>query len=84
MASLFIDETELVGIETPKAELIRLLVEGMTKNVAVSMVGMGGLGKTTLSKKVYDSENVTAHFDCKAWITVSQSYKPEELLRTMI
>ncbi|GMP78453.1 hypothetical protein CsSME_00034375 [Camellia sinensis var. sinensis] len=45
---------------------------------------MGGIGKTTLAKKVYDSQEVVAHFNCKAWITVSQSYKPEELLKTMI
>ncbi|GMP78440.1 hypothetical protein CsSME_00034362 [Camellia sinensis var. sinensis] len=45
---------------------------------------MGGIGKTTLAKKVYDSQEVVAHFNCKAWITVSQSYKPQELLKTMI
>ncbi|GMP47023.1 hypothetical protein CsSME_00014963 [Camellia sinensis var. sinensis] len=45
---------------------------------------MGGIGKTTLAKKVYDSQEVVAHFNCKAWITVSQSYKPEELLKKMI
>ncbi|XP_028054760.1 disease resistance protein RPM1-like, partial [Camellia sinensis] len=45
---------------------------------------MGGVGKTTLAKKVYDSQEVVACFNCKAWITVSQSYKPEELLKTMI
>ncbi|KAL7176843.1 hypothetical protein ACSBR2_030228 [Camellia fascicularis] len=45
---------------------------------------MGGIAKTTLAKKVYDSQEVAAHFNYKAWITVSQSYKSEELLKTMI
>ncbi|KAM1069964.1 hypothetical protein ACFX13_001865 [Malus domestica] len=45
---------------------------------------MGGLGKTTLAKKVYDHPKVMAHFDCYAWITVSQSYRVEDLLRTVI
>ena len=49
-----------------------------------SVVGLGGLGKTTLVKKVYDNDKVAPHFDCRAWITVSQSYKMEELLRDTI
>ncbi|XP_059630970.1 disease resistance protein RPM1-like [Cornus florida] len=43
---------------------------------------MRGSGTTTLAKKVYDSS--TGHFDCHAWIPVSQSYKMEETLKTMI
>ncbi|XP_028087306.1 disease resistance protein RPM1-like, partial [Camellia sinensis] len=45
---------------------------------------MAGVGKATLAKKVYDSQQVNAHFDCKAWFNISQSYKPDELLKTMI
>nr|CAN69032.1 hypothetical protein VITISV_024142 [Vitis vinifera] len=44
---------------------------------------MGGLGKTTLAKKVYDNKELVGYFDCSAWITVSQSFKMEELLRNM-
>ncbi|GMP78508.1 hypothetical protein CsSME_00034423 [Camellia sinensis var. sinensis] len=35
-------------------------------------------------KIVYNGQEVAAHFDCKAWVSVSQSYKLEELLKTMI
>ena len=83
-ASLFIEENELVGIESPKDELIKLLVKGPSKRTEISVVGIGGLGKTTLVKKVYDNEQVVTHFDCSAWIIVSQSYKMEEILRDMI
>ncbi|KAL6339346.1 hypothetical protein AAG906_028075 [Vitis piasezkii] len=44
---------------------------------------MGGLGKTTLAKKVYDNKELVGYFNCSAWITVSQSFKMEELLRNM-
>nr|XP_023918268.1 disease resistance protein RPM1-like [Quercus suber] len=84
VASLFIEEGEVVGIEAPRAELIERLVEGPSKCVVISVVGIGGLGKTTLVKKVYDNEKVAAYFDCRAWIIVSQSYKMEELLRDLI
>ncbi|KAM1595556.1 hypothetical protein ACFX10_001830 [Malus domestica] len=84
VASLFIGDDEIVGIESPRDELTGLLVEGAPRREVISVVGMGGLGKTTLAKKVYDQPKVMAHFDCYAWITVSQSYRVEDLLRTVI
>ncbi|XP_034690528.1 disease resistance protein RPM1-like [Vitis riparia] len=83
VTSLFLDETEIVGIEPLRNELISRLVEGNPKRTVISVVGMGGLGKTTFAKKVYDNQRVVGHFDCHAWVTVSQSFKMEELLRNM-
>uniref|UniRef100_A0A7N2M7B0 NB-ARC domain-containing protein n=1 Tax=Quercus lobata TaxID=97700 RepID=A0A7N2M7B0_QUELO len=56
VASLFIEEAEVVGIEYHIAKLITWLVEGPSKCKIFSVVGIGGLGKTTLVKKVYDNE----------------------------
>ena len=84
IASLLIEEAEVVGIESHREKLINWLVEGPSNRMVISTVGIGGLGKTTLVKKVYENDKVTTHFDCCAWITVSQSYKMEELLRNMI
>ncbi|KAL7205142.1 hypothetical protein ACSBR2_018129 [Camellia fascicularis] len=45
---------------------------------------MGGSGKTTLVAKAYNNQTVKQHFDCYAWITVSQTYVVVDLLRSMI
>ncbi len=82
--SLLIEEADVVGIDSSRDKLINWLVEGSSNRMVISVVGIGGLGKTTLVKKVYENDKVAAHFDSRVWIIVSQSYKAEELLRDMI
>ncbi|KAM3743901.1 hypothetical protein ACB098_06G011000 [Castanea mollissima] len=84
IASLFIEEAEVVGIESHRDKLINWMIEGPSNCMVYSVVGIGGLGKTTLVKKVYDNNKVVPHFDCRAWITVSQPYKMDEILREVI
>jgi disease resistance protein RPM1 len=83
VGSLFIEEDEVVGIESTRDELVSWLVGGVSKRSVISVVGMGGIGKTTLTKKVYENESVKGHFDCCVWITVSQSYNLLKILMSM-
>ncbi|MCI00700.1 disease resistance protein, partial [Trifolium medium] len=50
----------------------------------VSVVGMGGLGKTTLAKHAFGNQLVKNHFDCRFYISASQSNIENELLIGMI
>ncbi|KAG6696246.1 hypothetical protein I3842_09G138500 [Carya illinoinensis] len=83
VGSLFTEEGEVVGIESTRNELVSWLIRGEVRRLVISMVGMGGIGKTTLAKKLYETESVEAHFDCRVWITVSQSYNLQKILKAM-
>ncbi|XXG75037.1 hypothetical protein AAC387_Pa07g3627 [Persea americana] len=80
----FTPDVDIVGIEENKQFLIKQLTNEVQERVVLSVVGMGGLGKTTLVTKAYNRPEVKNYFDCHAWITVSKSYRVEELLRSMI
>ncbi|KAI8567322.1 hypothetical protein RHMOL_Rhmol02G0112400 [Rhododendron molle] len=82
--ALLLQEADLVGIDKPKSHLIQWLVDDDPHLKVLFVAGAGGLGKTTLTKKVYDDATVKRHFQNHAWITVSESFKVEELLKDMI
>ncbi|ONI22298.1 hypothetical protein PRUPE_2G119900 [Prunus persica] len=50
----------------------------------VSIWGMGGLGKTTLAKQVYHHGKVKCHFDCFAWVCISQQCQGREVLEEIL
>nr|GMC87153.1 disease resistance protein RPM1-like [Ipomoea batatas] len=85
VGALFQEDSDLVGFENSKQSLIKLLLGAVDDDLRVhSVVGMGGLGKTTLVKKAYDDAQVTKHFQRRVWVTVSETFKIEELLKDVI
>nr|ALO70037.1 NBS-LRR-like resistance protein [Oryza sativa] len=81
-----IDEAELVGFDDAKESILNLIDVHANHDLAkvIFVVGMGGLGRTSLVKKVYHSINIVNNFSCRAWVTVSQSFVRTELLRGLI
>ncbi|PWA58974.1 NB-ARC domains-containing protein [Artemisia annua] len=67
----------IVGREADKKELVQKLLsdESCNENFSiVPIVGMGGIGKTTLAKLLYDDQLVKDHFELKAWVCVSDDF----------
>ncbi|KAL0004115.1 hypothetical protein SO802_011676 [Lithocarpus litseifolius] len=83
-SSLFLKEDELVGIEDKRQLVMDWLMDGEFHQTIISIVRMGGSGKTTLVANTYNNNDVKKYFDCCAWVTVSQAYELEDLLRTLI
>jgi disease resistance protein RPM1 len=77
-------EENIVGIEEETVWLMQQLIHGQEERTIVSVCGMGGLGKTTLVRQVYKKHEVKQHFNCSAWVAVSQTYNIEHLLREIL
>nr|BBC69677.1 Begomovirus resistance protein [Solanum lycopersicum]BBC69680.1 Begomovirus resistance protein [Solanum lycopersicum]BBC83283.1 disease resistance protein [Solanum lycopersicum] len=72
-----VDESDIFGRQKEIKDLIDLLLseDASGRNLTVvPIVGMGGAGKTTLAKKVYNDAKVKNHFGLKAWYCVSEAY----------
>uniref|UniRef100_A0ACD5V972 Uncharacterized protein n=1 Tax=Avena sativa TaxID=4498 RepID=A0ACD5V972_AVESA len=85
LVALYEDKQRLVGIENARDELIEklCLTDDASKQPKIlSIVGFGGLGKTTLAKAIYDK--VESEFDCAAFVSVSRSPDIKKVFKDLL
>ena len=75
-------EKFVVGLEADTTKLVNQLTGGQNLSClhSVSIVGMGGIGKTTLAGKVYNDPAIIGNFACRLWISVTQHFDYQNLL----
>ncbi|KAG4122968.1 hypothetical protein ERO13_D11G307100v2 [Gossypium hirsutum] len=66
-------DDNIVGLDKDIEKLVSVLVDEESECKVLSICGMGGLGKTTLAKKIYRQSQVVGHFEHLAWAFVSQN-----------
>ena len=79
-----VEEDNVVGFDEEAKELVSRLTNISELLEVVSIVGMGGLGKTTLAKKVFCDPAIEFHFFVRSWVYVSQEYNRKELLLAIL
>ncbi|XP_020992693.1 putative disease resistance RPP13-like protein 1 [Arachis duranensis] len=84
------DDSTICGRDDEKQNLKDYLLsedavtDGGSKIGVLAIVGMGGLGKTTLAKLLYNDAQVREKFDVKAWASVSKDFDVFKLAKSLL
>ncbi|XP_042448507.1 putative disease resistance protein RGA3 [Zingiber officinale] len=86
--------SKVLGREEEQQRIIELLLRSTDESASASdngssfsvipLVGLGGVGKTTLAQLVYKDEKIQNHFALKIWICVSENFNVQRLAKEMI
>ncbi|KAL1825287.1 hypothetical protein DCAR_0313426 [Daucus carota subsp. sativus] len=75
------DEEVFVGFQEEASDLLKRLASITKKQLQViSIVGMAGLGKTTLARRLYNDPYLVSYFHVRVWVCCSQDYQQRDLL----
>ncbi|XP_065852866.1 putative disease resistance protein RGA3 [Euphorbia lathyris] len=76
----------VIGRQVEKEAIVEFLLSSdYQENVSVvAMVGIGGLGKTTLAQLVCDDNKVKNHFELKMWACVSHDFDLKSLVKKVL
>ncbi|KAG7945826.1 hypothetical protein I3843_14G008200 [Carya illinoinensis] len=91
LTTSYVVESDTFGRDEDKKKVIDLLLpsdvggnEMGNEKCVIAIVGMGGLGKTTLAKLVYNERRVEQHFDLKIWICVLEEFDVPKIKKSII
>jgi len=80
------ESSDIFGRDDDKEIVVRILLDEKDNKIVqvLPIIGMGGLGKTTLAKMVYNNQKVQNHFELKMWHCVSENFEATAVVRSVI
>ncbi|CDP22222.1 unnamed protein product, partial [Coffea canephora] len=75
----------MTGRDDDESKIVKMLLSPSEKVVSVLPInGMGGLGKTTLAKSIYNNQQIDGQFEKKVWVCVSKKVPIVELFKLIL
>ena len=87
MTTSVVNIAEVKGREHDENKVINLLLAESSETPnphVISLVGMGGIGKTTLAKLVYNEDRVKSHFATRIWVCVSDPFDENRIAEAIL
>ncbi|XP_022746777.1 putative disease resistance RPP13-like protein 1 [Durio zibethinus] len=83
-----VNEANVLGRDKDKRAILDLLLRNDGSDAGVysvtPIVGMGGIGKTTLAQLVYNDDSIKDYFDLRAWVCVSDEFDIIRITKTIL
>ncbi|XP_022150842.1 putative disease resistance protein RGA3 [Momordica charantia] len=81
-----LDDFDVVGRDVEVSSIVNQVMDATNRHVTsiLPIVGMGGLGKTTLAKLVFHHERIRKHFDKTIWVCVSEPFLVNKILGAIL
>ncbi|KAL0397268.1 UNVERIFIED_CONTAM: putative disease resistance RPP13-like protein 1 [Sesamum calycinum] len=84
-----LNESQVYGRTFEKEEIIKLLAGDDETNCTttpsiLTILGMGGIGKTTLAQVIYNDQRMDGVFDVKAWAYVSDDFSLVRITKALL
>ncbi|XP_016184669.1 putative disease resistance RPP13-like protein 1 [Arachis ipaensis] len=87
-STCLVEPSEICGRKEDKEALLKLLLDDDAAAdgdlSVIPIVGMGGIGKTTLAQLLYHDDKVKESFDFRGWVCVSEEFDVVKVTKTVI
>uniref|UniRef100_A0A6N2MPU8 Rx N-terminal domain-containing protein n=1 Tax=Salix viminalis TaxID=40686 RepID=A0A6N2MPU8_SALVM len=84
----FFDESSISGRDGEKKSVVSMLLAESSQETqdvdVISLVGLGGIGKTNLAQLAFNNVEVTSHFEKKIWVCVSEPFDEVRIAKAIL
>ncbi|KAL4601012.1 hypothetical protein ACB092_11G241200 [Castanea dentata] len=82
----FVHTEEVIGRDNDKEEIIKILLDPNVEEsvLILPIVGLGGLGKTTLAQLIFNDNKIQNSFEQKLWVCVSDDFEVKVIVKKIL